>query len=210
MDSEIGGKFQSEQVIEELRKYKTKGARATAYLRSVTYRRDEEKNLPLECMKTDDVFRLLSYWLSTRARRNNGWVMLNKHNVDKTRMYHIFVQSKQKNVLIQAIIKSPSQESHKEYVWRPYVTVKQLALPEVAMSVQEDIGDDTEDTVGKTDVKQEVKQEHLSVYIAKSQPVTTTMVHESTYDEDLDKFLDGLVSNDEQPSSLKVESAKTK
>jgi len=32
MDSEIGRKFQSEQVIEELRKYKTKGARATAYL----------------------------------------------------------------------------------------------------------------------------------------------------------------------------------
>jgi len=196
-------------VIEELRKYKTKGARATAYLRSVTYCRDEEKDLPLECMKSDDVFRLLLYWLSTRARRNNGWVMLNKHNVYKIRMYHIFVQLKQKNVFIQAIIKSPSQESHKEYVWRPHVTVKQLSLPEVAMSAQEDIGDDTEDTVGKTNVK-EVKQEHLSENIAKCQPVTTTMVHEATYDEDLDKFLDWVVSNDVQPSSLKVESGKTK
>jgi len=78
------------------------------------------------------------------------------------------------------------------------------------MSVQEDIGDDTEDTVGETDVKQEVKQEHLSENIAKCQPVTTTMVHEATYDEDLDKFLDWLVSNDVQPSSLKVESGKTK
>jgi len=183
MDSEIGGKFQSEQVI-ELRKCKTKGARATAYLRSVTHRRDEEKNMPLECMKSDDVSRLLLYWLSTRARRNNGWVMLNKHNVDKTRMYHILVQLKQKKVFIQALIKSPSQESHKEYVWRPHVTVKQLTLPEVAMSVQEDIGDDTEDTVGKTDVKQEAKQEHLSENMAKCQPVTTATVHEATYDED--------------------------
>lgn len=95
----------------------------------------DEAKKPLALIDSDERFRVILGWISSKPVYQPYWARLQKRNALKNAMSCIKLRLKRDTITIQRVEDIPSNETQCEYSWTPGMTFDKLTVAEIKVSV---------------------------------------------------------------------------